>query len=150
VSEINATERTLTARLGRRPSVAEIADELELSCDQVLEARAAAQPVGSLDEPVGSDRELQYADVLADPNAPDPLQALLDETPAIDLEETLSRLPERSRQVIELRFGLRDGVARTADSVADELGVARERVRQIELHTLRKLAAEAAPIARAA
>jgi RNA polymerase primary sigma factor len=52
--------------------------------------------------------------------------------------------------VIELRFGLRDGVPRTADSVADELGVARERVRQIELHTLRRLAAETSPLARAA
>ena len=88
--------------------------------------------------------------MLADPNTPDPLQALIDETPAIDLEETLSRLPEPTRTVIELRFGLRDGVARTADSVADELGVARERVRQIELKTLRRLAAESDSIARAA
>jgi RNA polymerase primary sigma factor len=150
IADVQRTERTLTAELARRPSVSELADELDLSVEQVVEARAAALPVGSLDEPVGAERELQYADVLADPNAPDPLQTLVDETPVIDLEEKLSRLPERSRKVIELRYGIRDGVARTAESVADELGVARERVRQIELHTLRKLAAEAAPIARAA
>jgi DNA-directed RNA polymerase sigma subunit (sigma70/sigma32) len=110
----------------------------------VLEARAAAQPVGSLDEPLRAEGERQYADVLADPNAPDPLQTLVDDTPAFDLESSLGRLPSRSRTVIELRFGLRDGVARTADSVADELGVARERVRQIELQTLRRLAVESA------
>jgi RNA polymerase primary sigma factor len=147
---IRKAERSLAAELGRTPSVAEIADKLELTVEQVHEARAAAQPVGSLHEVGGGEGERQYEEVLADPNTPDPLQALIDETPAIDLEETLSRLPERSRTVIELRFGLRDGVARTADSVADELGVARERVRQIELKTLRRLAAESDSIARAA
>jgi DNA-directed RNA polymerase sigma subunit (sigma70/sigma32) len=78
------------------------------------------------------------------------LETLCDDVPVIDLEEKLKRLPARSRRVIELRYGLEDGVARTADSVADELGVARERVRRIELHTLRKLAADADPVARAA
>jgi DNA-directed RNA polymerase sigma subunit (sigma70/sigma32) len=76
------------------------------------------------------------------------LETLCDDVPVIDLEEKLGRLPARSRRVIELRYGLGDGVGRTADSVADELGVARER--QIELHTLRKLAADADPVARAA
>jgi RNA polymerase primary sigma factor len=149
VVDVQRTERTLAAELGRRPSVAEIALELDLTVDQVLEARAAAQPVGSLDEPV-SDGETRYAELLADPNAPDPLQSLVDETPAFDLASSLGRLPERGRTVIELRFGLRDGVARTADSVADELGVARERVRQIELQSLRRLAAEADSVSRAA
>ena len=65
------------------------------------------------------------------------------------LEARAAALP-RSRTVIELRYGLRDGVARTADSVADELGVARERVRQVELETLRTLAADAESVAQAA
>jgi RNA polymerase primary sigma factor len=142
--DVQRTERTLAAELGRRPSVAEIAAELDLTVAQVLDARAAAQPVGSLDEPRTGHDDRGYAELLADPNAPDPLQTLVDETPAYDLESSLSRLPDRSRTVIELRFGLRDGVARTADSVADELGVARERVRQIELQTLRRLAADSA------
>jgi RNA polymerase primary sigma factor len=150
VADVQRAERTLSASLGRRPSVAEIADSLDLSVEQVLEARAAAQPVGSLDAPIGGERELQYADVLADPNAADPLQSLVDEEPVIDLEAELSRLPERTRRVIELRYGLNDGVSRTADAVAAELGVARERVRQIELSTLRKLGAEYVPAARAA
>jgi RNA polymerase primary sigma factor len=146
IGAVQQAERELTAELGRTPSVAEIAVRLDLSDEQVLETRAAAAPMSSLDEPLG---ERGYAELLADPNAPDPLQALIDETPEIDLEQTLSRLPERSRTVLELRFGLRDGIARTADAVADELGVARERVRQIELHTLRKLSAETS-VARAA
>jgi RNA polymerase primary sigma factor len=148
IADVQRAERALASELGRTPSVKEIAAKLEVTDEQVLEARAAAQPVASLDEPVGTDG--RYADILADANATDPLQALIDETPALDLEETLRRLPERSRLVLELRFGLRDGVARTADAVADELGVARERVRQIELHTLRKLAAETGSLARAA
>jgi RNA polymerase primary sigma factor len=150
VVDVQRAERALTAELGRRPSVGEVAAELDLTVDQVLDARGAAQPVGSLDEPLRADGERQYADVLADPNATDPLQKLVDETPAFDLESSLGRLPDRSRTVIELRFGLRDGVARTADSVADELGVARERVRQIELQTLRRLAADAQSVSQAA
>jgi RNA polymerase sigma factor (sigma-70 family) len=150
IVEVQRAERTLAATLGRRPSTSEIASHLDLEIDQVLEARAAAQPVGSLDDTVAGDGERRHADTLADPNAPDPLETLCDDVPVIDLEEKLGRLPARSRRVIELRYGLEDGVARTADSVADELGVARERVRQIELHTLRKLAADADPVARAA
>jgi RNA polymerase primary sigma factor len=141
IADVQRTERALGAELGRTPTVAEIATKLELADTQVLEARAAARPVTSLDEKLGDDG--RFAETVADPNAVDPLQALVDEEPELDLEQTLAGLPERSRTVIELRFGLRDGVAMTADAVADELGVARERVRQIELHSLRKLAAAA-------
>jgi len=142
VADIRRAEKELTGSLGRRPTLEEIAAKLELTPEQVMDARSAAQPVGSLDEPLAGDRDLQYSDVLADPNTPDPLQSLVDETDGRDLAARLDQLPERSRRVIELRYGLNDGVARTADAVADELGVARERVRQIELQTLRKLAAE--------
>jgi RNA polymerase primary sigma factor len=150
IADVRRTDNALTSALGRRPSVSEIAAALDLTIVEVAEARAAALPVGSLDAPLGADGDGHYADVLADPNAPDPGLALVDATPAIDLVEELHRLPERSRRVLELRYGLRDGVARTAESVADELGVARERVRQIELQTLRVLAAAAAPLAHAA
>jgi RNA polymerase primary sigma factor len=150
VADVQRTERSLAAELCRRPTVAEITEELELTVGQVLEAQAAAQPVGSLDESIRSDGERGLAEVIADPHAPDPLQTLVDEAPGYDLESSLARLPDRSRTVIELRFGLRDGIARTADSVAQELGVARERVRQIELQTLRRLAADAGSMQQAA
>jgi len=146
LTALRRAERELTARLGRAPSVAELADELELTPAQVLEARAAGQPVGSLHETVGAESgEVSYADVLADPNATDPFESLVEDADESELAARLRTLPERPRQVIELRFGLRDGVAHTADAVAAELGVARERVRQIELHALRKLGASPFP-----
>jgi RNA polymerase primary sigma factor len=151
LASVRRTERALMARLGQRPSAAEIASELELTPAQVLEALAAGQPVGSLDEPAGQDGEARQAELVADPVTVDPLQSLVDEAREGELEACLRRLPERGRRVIELRFGLRDGVARTAEAVAAELGVTRERVRQIELNALRKLSAAAnAPIAQAA
>jgi RNA polymerase primary sigma factor len=152
-TEVDRTERALMARHGRRPSVAEIAKALELTPAEVAEARAAAQPVSSLDETVGSEGDLRQADLIADPNAVCPLQTLLDEASEAELEELLSTLPERSRRVLELRFGLAEcGAPQTADQVARELGVARERVRQIELQALRLLSAATAksPALRAA
>jgi RNA polymerase primary sigma factor len=151
LASVRRTERALMARHGRRPSAAEIATELELTPAQVLEARAAAQPVGSLDEPAGEEGDSRQADLVADPVATDPLQALVEEAREGEIEACLRQLPERSRRVIELRFGLGGGVAQTAEAVASELGVTRERVRQIELNALRKLSAAAkTPVAQAA
>jgi RNA polymerase primary sigma factor len=111
--------------------------------DAIATRRRRDELLTSLDARLDEEGELRYADVVADENAPDPLQSMIDLIPEIDLESRLTRLSVRSRQVIELRYGLRDGVARTADRVAADLGLARERVRTIELHSLRKLAAPA-------
>src|SRR5262249_38391887 len=140
IRDVGRAECSLTASLGRVPSVSELADTTGFSAEQVLETRAASRTVGSLDAPIGDSDELRYADTVTDPNAPDPLDAIIDQAPPIDLHAALVGLPARSRKVIELRYGLGDGAPRSADSVAAELGVARERVRTIELHTLRKLA----------
>jgi RNA polymerase primary sigma factor len=138
-AEIRTAERELRARLRREPSVAEVAAELGRSKTEVLEARAATQPVSSLDEPTGAESDQTVADLVADPGTTDPADSLGHEEGL--LEQKLKALTERGRRVIELRYGLRDGVARTADAVAAELGVTRERARQIELHALRKLSA---------
>jgi RNA polymerase primary sigma factor len=144
------TEATLTAKLGRQPTAAELATALDLTVAQVDEARAAALPVRSLNAPVDEDGEASYWDVVADPGADDPVQVLLDASSVSDLNERIRRLPARGRAVIELRYGLRGGAARSAESVAHELGLARERVRQIERQTLRALASDTARSARAA
>jgi RNA polymerase primary sigma factor len=149
-AQVQRSEQALTARFGRRPTSAEIAAELDLSPAQVAEARGVGQPVSSLDETVGADGQLRHADLLADPNAVDPLQSLVEDTTEDELEARLRQLSERQRRVIELRFGLGGSVALTADAVAAELGLARERVRQIELHALRRLGAAEPVAARAA
>jgi RNA polymerase sigma factor (sigma-70 family) len=150
IAQVHRTEAVLTARLGRPPTAAEVATVLALTLAQVDEARAAAVPVRSLDAPVDENGYASYRDIVADPGAPDPLQVLLDANPEFEIDDRLRRLPARSRRVIELRYGLQGGAARTAESVAQELGLARERVRQIELQTLRALATDTTQSARAA
>lgn len=140
---VRGAEAELRARLCREPLVAEIAAETSLSPAEVLEARAAYQPVSSLDEPVASEGDHSIGDTIADPGTADLAETYDDGSPAEALAQRLRSLPERGRQVLELRYGLRDGVPRTADAVAAELGVTRERARQIELHALRKLSVEA-------
>jgi RNA polymerase primary sigma factor len=137
--DIRVAERELAAELGRQPTTAEVAAALDLTTAQVDEARAALQPCSSLDTSLGGE-DTERIDLIPDPNATDPVEALIDEPRERELKTRLAALPERGRKVIELRFGLQDGVAHTADAVAAELGVTRERVRQIELHALGKLA----------
>jgi RNA polymerase primary sigma factor len=136
---VRRAERELSWRLGRAPSTAEIADELMLPVKQVEEAQAALAPVSSLDEPLGGEDEATRLDLLVDAATPDPLESLVAEARGQELAAKLDELSERNRRVVELRFGLGDGDAQTADTVAAELGVTRERVRQIELFALRQL-----------
>jgi RNA polymerase primary sigma factor len=139
-NDVRAAERELAARFGRQASTAEVADLLGLTTNQVDEARAALQPLSSLEAPTRSE-DTERIDMLADPNAVDPVDVVAEEPREQLLQERLAVLSDRGRKVIELRFGLNDGVAHTADAVAAELGVTRECVRQIELHALGKLAA---------
>jgi RNA polymerase primary sigma factor len=138
MSSVRRADAALAAPLGRGPSAEEIGAELGLTASQVLEAQAAGQPVSSLDDTVEGETRSK-AELLADPAAVDPLQPLVDEASEQALTTTLRQLPERDQSVLELRFGLNDGSPRTVEAVAQELGIARERVRQIELRALRKL-----------
>jgi RNA polymerase primary sigma factor len=148
-AEVRRAEAELADRFGRIPSIAEVAAELELTVEQVCEAQAAFVPVSSLDEPLTGEDEATRIDLLVDPTTPDPLEPFLEEARGLELAARLDELPERGRRVVELRFGLNDGVAQTADSVAADLGVTRERVRQLELHALRRLGV-GSPVAEAA
>jgi RNA polymerase sigma factor (sigma-70 family) len=102
----------------------------------ILDAAVTRRQRDQLTTPLDETRELEDTT-----SSTDPLESVIDHEPTAQVEAYLRRLSERSRQVIELRYGLRDGFPRTADSVAAELGVARERVRTIELHSLRQLGA---------
>ena len=141
--DVQRAEAALSMELGRRPSAGEIADELGLTAEQVLECRAAAQPIASLDESFGDDDSATHAELVADPHAVDPLQPLVEEASGEALSATLAQLPERHQRVLELRYGLAGGEPLTIETVAQRLGVTRERVRQIELRALRLLEPQA-------
>ena len=135
---VRTAEQELAGRYHREPTRAEVAAKLGLTTEQVEEARTAMLSVSSLEAPVGGE-DSRRIELIADPSAADPVLSLVEEPQESGLEELLETLPARGRKVIELRFGLVDGAAQTADAVAAELGVTRERVRQIELHALGKL-----------
>jgi RNA polymerase primary sigma factor len=135
---IDRTRSELALRLGREPAVEEVAAALGLRPAEVRSLEAVGRPPASLDEPMAGDGEHALQDLVpaaaADPGA-EADRSLLRERVA----EALRCLPTRDREVIELRFGLRDGRARSLDEVAGLFGITRERIRQIERRGLVKL-----------
>jgi RNA polymerase primary sigma factor len=141
LNKIVRAERKLRAELGREPSSAEIGRELELSIDEVEHIRRSAQTPVSLEKPVGDEDESEFGHFLTDEN-----QELPDEAAEVTLrKETLrkilSTLSSRERQVLELRYGLDGQHPRTLDEVGRTFNVTRERIRQIENQSLKKLRA---------
>jgi RNA polymerase primary sigma factor len=140
LQKMNRAERTLWPQLGRQPSLEEIAEEANLPVEQAREVRAAARASTSLDQPVGDEEDAVFGDFVAgDGPLPDE-QAELNIRSATLLEALLS-LPERDRSVLVLRYGLADEDPKTLEEIGRRLGLTRERVRQIEVQSLRRLAA---------
>lgn len=123
--------------LGRQATSDELATHLDVPRRWVERRMALATDPISLDTPIGEDGELM--DVLADPEAARPLEEALRGLIRARVDEVLKELPEREREVILLRFGLRDGEARTLQEIAETMGLTRERIRQIEQKALRSL-----------
>jgi len=142
VSTLAAMERIrgeLVAQKGREPTVEEIAASLGVTTEETRSLRAVARHPVSLQEPFGDDAERNLSDFLDDPNVGNPGQ-LVDQTLLRErIAEVLKSLSQREREVIELRFGLKDGQPRTLDEVAKCYGITRERIRQIEARGLLKL-----------
>jgi RNA polymerase primary sigma factor len=132
-------ERQLVQRLGREPHPEEIAEELEMTVDEVREILRMAQLPVSLEKPIGEEEESSLGDFVPDEQAESPFDTASLSLRREDIEHALSSLPERERQVIELRFGLGGEQPRTLEEVGREFGVTRERIRQIENNTLKKL-----------
>ena len=139
LNKILRIERKLQAELGREPSSAEIAKELELSVDEVDQVRRTAQAPVSLEKPVGDDDESQFGHFLEDESEPLPDEAADTIVRNETLAKALGMLGERERQVLEFRFGLNGEAPRTLDEVGRLFSVTRERIRQIENHSLKKL-----------
>ena len=135
---VNA-ERTLLQRLGRDPSDAEIAAELEWSAPEVREVKRAAQQPVSLEKPMGEEDDSELADFIEDAAAQSPFDVASEALRRENLARVLASLTRREREVIEMRYGILGGRPRTLEEVGRTFNITRERVRQIENRTLKKL-----------
>src|SRR5581483_10264655 len=138
-NRIRATERNLHTELGREPSSAEISRELDLGIEDVEEMRGLAQAPVSLAQPVGDEAESELGDFIGDETLPLPDESAELALRSQALRRVLATLSTRERRVLELRYGLDGEQPRTLDDVGRTFNVTRERIRQIEAGTLRKL-----------
>ena len=138
LNKIRRTERQLLQALGREPTVEEVAAKLELTPERLGEIKRLAIDPTSLDTPLGEDGG-EIGDLIADENAVRPSDAATNMLLTDHLKEVLETLKERERLVIERRFGLTDSQPHTLEEVGTDLGLTRERIRQIEAKALAKL-----------
>jgi RNA polymerase primary sigma factor len=141
LSKIVRSEGTLRAQLGREPSSMEIARDLELSLEQVERIRHSSEIPLSLEKPVGDEEQAELGHFLCDESVPLPDEAAGTTLRNEQLRTSLSALGERERRVLELRYGLDGRQPRTLDEVGRTFDVTRERIRQIENQSLKKLRA---------
>ncbi len=140
LNKVVQAERRLVQQLAREPDAAEIAAELEMSSEEVREILRIAQGPLSLERPVAEDGDAELGDFVEDEAAESPFDVAALALRRRELVRVLDALPERERQVLELRFGLDGAEPRTLEEVGRAFGVTRERIRQIENSTLKALA----------
>jgi RNA polymerase primary sigma factor len=132
-------ERSLVQKLGREPEPHEIAAELGWTARDVREVLRVSQMPVSLEKPVGDEDDSELGDFVADDNLETPFETASDNLQRQDVQRALSLLPTRDREVLELRYGLNGRRPMTLEEVGDAFGVTRERIRQIENNTLKRL-----------
>jgi len=139
LNKVVHVERQLVQSLGREPTPEEIARELECTAREVREIlRMSQQPI-SLEKPIGEEEESELGDFVEDQTAESPFEVASINLRRENVHRALQALPQREREVIEMRFGLTGGRPRTLEEVGRAFSVTRERIRQIENHTLKKL-----------
>jgi RNA polymerase primary sigma factor len=139
INKLIRTQRQLLQKLGREPTVEEIAKNMEISPDKVREIMKISQEPVSLETPIGEEEDSHLGDFIEDSDVEAPSDAASFTMLQEQLNDVLNTLNDRERKVIQLRFGLQDGHPRTLEEVGREFGVTRERIRQIESKTLSKL-----------
>jgi RNA polymerase primary sigma factor len=139
LQKLNRAERQLWAQLGREPTLEEVAAEANLPVQQARDVRAAAQASASLDAPVGDGDDAVLGDFVPG-EGPQPDELVEHSLRSQVLLEALGALPDRQRLVVVLRYGLADADPKTLEEIGRRLGLTRERVRQIEVEALRRLA----------
>jgi RNA polymerase primary sigma factor len=141
VGRLTQVSHRLQQRLGREPLADEIAAEMGITPEKVRQIVGAAQQTVSLEMPIGEEEDASLGDIIEDRNTIAPADAASQRLLKEEVITMLEGLTARERRVIELRYGLEDGYNRTLAELGDELGVSRERVRQIEAEALMKLRA---------
>ncbi len=139
INRLVKTSGQLVQRLGREPTIDELAHEMEMTAERVAEIiRVAPEPL-SLETPIGEEEDSHLADFIEDHEATSPAAAAGQVILREKIEEALNNLTQRERDVLKMRFGLDDGCARTLEEVGRHFKVTRERIRQIEAKALKKL-----------
>ena len=139
INKINKAMQELRMRLDREPTIEEIANEVGIPPKKVQELMKASQPLTSLEEHIGKEGDSELGDMIIDQTAEDPEAIAINLVHSEKIKEVLEELSDREREILELRFGFRDGSVHTLDEVGARMGVTRERVRQIEEKALKKL-----------
>jgi RNA polymerase nonessential primary-like sigma factor len=138
LNKIKKIQRQMTQKLGRAATTAELAEEMNLTPKQIRDYLERARQPLSLDLRVGDNQDTELADLLED-TGPSPEDYAVQSSLRSDLEHLMADLTEQQREVLSLRFGLKDGQTMTLAKIGDRLNISRERVRQIEREALTKL-----------
>ncbi|MBU2524152.1 RNA polymerase sigma factor RpoD [Patescibacteria group bacterium] len=139
INKLTHTQRRLVQELGREPLVEEIAAEMDMDIKKVSHILKISQDIVSLEAPVGAEEDSKLGDFIEDDEALSPSESTNRQLIKENIGEMLQYLSPRERKIIEMRFGLKDGIGHTLEEVGQEFGVTRERIRQIEAKVLQKL-----------
>ncbi|HEY4498136.1 MAG TPA: sigma-70 family RNA polymerase sigma factor [Candidatus Paceibacterota bacterium] len=140
ISKFTQAKRKLAQELGREPLIEEIAEEMNLAIDKVRHVQKISQEVVSLEAPIGEDEDRStLAEFIKDEKSLTPIQQTSQELLRDQIREIIGDLTERERKILEMRFGLEDGVTHTLEEVGRVFNVTRERIRQIEAKALEKI-----------
>jgi RNA polymerase primary sigma factor len=139
LNKVVHVERQLVQEFGREPTPEEIAGELQWTTREVKDILRIAQLPVSLEKPIGEEEDSELGDFVEDDTAESPFELASENLRRENVRRALDALPTREREVIEMRYGLSGGKARTLEEVGKAFGVTRERIRQIENNTLKKL-----------
>jgi len=139
ISKVIRIQKQLVQEYGREATPAEIAEEINLPMDRVRDVLKMAQQPISLHSPIGDSGNASFGDLIEDKSAENPMEEASSSVLKEKISEVLGTLTDREREVLEQRFGLKDGYSRTLEDVGSQFGLTRERIRQIEAKALRKM-----------
>lgn len=139
INKLTHAQRRLVQELGREPLIEELAAEMDMDIKKVRHIKKISQDIVSLEAPVGTEEDSKLGDFIEDDDALSPSDATNRQIIKENIHEMLQYLSPRERKIIEMRFGLKDGVGHTLEEVGHEFNVTRERIRQIEAKVLQKL-----------